>query len=544
MGLNRSTRKGPGWDITSQIFVFEDPARIKRTLNAIFGAVLLGSISIAILAYLIPWETALKLSLTSAACFTGIMLIHRRGHPRQASLLALATLTVVSLLGVVTGDGIHDAAIVMLPVIIALGSIVLSRPLFYGLTILILASILTIGTLEYQGVITNKYHGTWIPGDIVILFLITLSCAVIMRLLTLGLNESLVRAHTSEQNYREIFNTSTDAIFIHDAATGEILDVNDRMLEIFGFTRKELDASSFEVIITGDPPFALEDAQRHMKKAVEEGPQVFEWLSRRKGGHRFWCEVALRLTEIGGEDRILAVVRDVDDRKRMEELSKDFPPGLFYDVAFDGAEYVERSIENVQVDIVYGAVLAILVVFVFLRSWRSTFIVSLAIPTSLIATFGFMRLFGFSLNNLTTLALALSVGVVIDDAIVVLENIYRHQEDGESPFTAAMKGTREIALAAMAATFAIAAVFIPVAYMKGMIGQFLFEFGISVAAAVLISLFVALTLTPMLCSRILKVKPTHGRLYDALENAFNGLENADRISRDCRQYDVRFLTDG
>ncbi len=319
MGLNRSTRKGPGWDITSQIFVFEDPARIKRTLNAIFGAVLLGSISIAILAYLIPWETALKLSLTSAACFTGIMLIHRRGHPRQASLLALATLTVVSLLGVVTGDGIHDAAIVMLPVIIALGSIVLSRPLFYGLTILILASILTIGTLEYQGVITNKYHGTWIPGDIVILFLITLSCAVIMRLLTLGLNESLVRAHTSEQNYREIFNTSTDAIFIHDAATGEILDVNDRMLEIFGFTRKELDASSFEVIITGDPPFALEDAQRHMKKAVEEGPQVFEWLSRRKGGHRFWCEVALRLTEIGGEDRILAVVRDVDDRKRMEE---------------------------------------------------------------------------------------------------------------------------------------------------------------------------------------------------------------------------------
>jgi HAE1 family hydrophobic/amphiphilic exporter-1 len=211
-------------------------------------------------------------------------------------------------------------------------------------------------------------------------------------------------------------------------------------------------------------------------------------------------------------------------RQRMDELSKDFPPGLFYDVAFDGAEYVEKSIENVQVDIVYGAILAILVVFVFLRSWRSTLIVSLAIPTSLIATFGFMRLFGFSLNNLTTLALALSVGVVIDDAIIVLENIYRHQEEGESRMTAALNGTREIALAAMAATFSIAAVFIPVAYMKGMIGQFLFEFGISVAAAILISLFVALTLTPMLCSRILSVKPKHGRLYDALENAFKGLE--------------------
>jgi HAE1 family hydrophobic/amphiphilic exporter-1 len=213
-------------------------------------------------------------------------------------------------------------------------------------------------------------------------------------------------------------------------------------------------------------------------------------------------------------------------RERMEELKKDFPPGLFYDVAFDGAEYVEKSIENVQVDIIYGAILAILVVFVFLRSWRSTFIVSLAIPTSLVATFGFMRIFGFSLNNLTTLALALSVGVVIDDAIVVLENIFRHQEEGEDPFTAALRGTKEIALAAMAATFSIAAVFIPVAYMKGMIGQFLFEFGISVAAAILISLFVALTLTPMLCSRILTITPKHGRLYELLEQGFKNLEVA------------------
>ncbi|HSN55786.1 MAG TPA: efflux RND transporter permease subunit, partial [Candidatus Sulfomarinibacteraceae bacterium] len=219
-------------------------------------------------------------------------------------------------------------------------------------------------------------------------------------------------------------------------------------------------------------------------------------------------------------------------RARMEELSEDFPPGLFFDVAFDGAEYVERSIKNVQVDIIYGAVLAILVVFVFLRSWRSTFIVSLAIPTSLVATFGFMRIFGFSLNNLTTLALALSVGVVIDDAIVVLENIFRHQEEGASPFAAAVSGTREIALAAMAATFSIAAVFIPVAYMKGMIGQFLFEFGISVAAAILISLFVALTLTPMLCSRILTVKPKHGRLYELLETGFRGLERGYERSLD------------
>lgn len=212
--------------------------------------------------------------------------------------------------------------------------------------------------------------------------------------------------------------------------------------------------------------------------------------------------------------------------ERMAELEAEFPEGLTWDIAFDGAEYVEKSIANVQFDIAYGAILAILVVFAFLRSWRSTFIVSLAIPTSLIATFGFMRVFGFSLNNMTTLALALSVGVVIDDAIVVLENIFRHQEEGEEPFEAARKGTKEIALAAMAATFSIAAVFLPVAYMKGMIGQFLFEFGVSVSVAILVSLFVALTLTPMLCSRMLRVKPKHGHLYQVLERGFQRLEGA------------------
>lgn len=209
---------------------------------------------------------------------------------------------------------------------------------------------------------------------------------------------------------------------------------------------------------------------------------------------------------------------------RMHEIDDDFPEGMTWDIAFDGAEYVEVSIENVQFDIAYGAVLAILVVFVFLRSWRSTFIVSLAIPTSLITTFGFMRMLDFSLNNMTTLALALSVGVVIDDAIVVLENIFRHQEEGEDPLEAASGGTREIALAATAATLSIAAVFLPVAYMEGMIGQFLYEFGVTVAVAILVSLFVALTLTPMLCSRILRIRPKHGRLYEVLERGFQALE--------------------
>jgi len=233
-------------------------------------------------------------------------------------------------------------------------------------------------------------------------------------------------------------------------------------------------------------------------------------------------------------------------RHRMAGLAPDLPEGVSYDIAFDAAEYVEKSIRNVQVDIAWGAVLAVLIVFLFLRSWRSTFIVSLAIPTSIVATFGFMRLFGFSLNNLTTLALALSVGVVIDDAIIVIESIFRHMEGGEPPFEAARRGSREIALAAMAATFSIAAVFVPVAYMKGMIGQFLYEFGLSVAVAILISLFVALTLTPMLSARLLGVRRAPGRLHRTLERLFERLEAAyaRALDRSLRHKGVTLLAAG
>jgi len=312
-------RQGSGLELTSEIFVFEDPARINRTLNRLFWAFFLGSLSIFILSIIITWHMAIKLSLGSAISFGFVILVQRRGHPRAASLLALATIVVFSLAGVVTGDGIHDAAIVILPVIIALSSLVLGKELFYGLTGLVLAAIVSIGILESRGIITNKYNGLWETGDIAILFLIALGTAVIMRLLPVGMKDNLIRAHTRERNYREIFNTSSDAIFIHDAATGAILDVNDRMLEIFGFDREELVATSFEGTMTGIPPYTLEHAQAHMKRAVEEGPQVFEWTARRKNGEHFWVEVSLRRTEIGGMDRILAVVRDIDDRKRMEE---------------------------------------------------------------------------------------------------------------------------------------------------------------------------------------------------------------------------------
>ena len=194
--------------------------------------------------------------------------------------------------------------------------------------------------------------------------------------------------------------------------------------------------------------------------------------------------------------------------------------GIHLDITFDQSQFIRRSIEDVEVSLWLGGVLAVLIIFVFLRSVRSTLISAVALPTSVIATFAFIQIFGFTLNNMTMLGLSLSIGILIDDAIVVLENIYRRMEEGETPMTAAREGASEIGLAVMATTFSIVAVFVPVAFMKGIVGKFFFEFGITVTVAVLISLFVSLTLTPMLTSRFLSYTPKHGKVYMFLEKGF------------------------
>jgi len=199
------------------------------------------------------------------------------------------------------------------------------------------------------------------------------------------------------------------------------------------------------------------------------------------------------------------------------------PQGMKLDITFDQSKYIRRSIEDVQVSLWLGAVLAVLIIFVFLRSVRSTLISAVALPTSVIATFAFIQTFGFTLNMMTMLGLSLSIGILIDDAIVVLENIYRRMEEGEPPMQAAREGASEIGLAVMATTFSIVAVFVPVAFMKGIVGKFFFEFGITVTVAVLISLFVSLTLTPMLTSRFLSYQKKHGKLYMFLEKGFDKL---------------------
>jgi HAE1 family hydrophobic/amphiphilic exporter-1 len=212
---------------------------------------------------------------------------------------------------------------------------------------------------------------------------------------------------------------------------------------------------------------------------------------------------------------------------RMRDL---LPAGLSFgdrSSAIDFTRAIREAVDETLFALYFGAVLAVLTVFVFLRRTRPTLIIATAIPLSIVATFGVMWLLDFTLNVMTLLGLTLAVGVVVDDAIVVLENIERHREAGEEPFEAASKGTREISFAAAAATFSIAAVFLPITFAEGILGNFLREFGVTVAASVLISLFVALTLTPMLAARMPPPRPRgHGSIYDYLERGFNWLERS------------------
>ena len=210
--------------------------------------------------------------------------------------------------------------------------------------------------------------------------------------------------------------------------------------------------------------------------------------------------------------------------EELPRIQQSLPPGVKITAAFDQSIFVKRSIQEAEETLIIAALLVVVIIFVFLRNLRATIIPGLAIPTSIVAAFAIMYFLGFSINNFTLLALTLAIGIVVDDAIIVLENAYRHQEElGEDPVTAAVNGTREIAFAVLATTISLVAVFTPLAFLKGSTGRLFNEFGIAVAGSVIISGFVALTLTPMLCAKILRVPQRHGTLYRALENGFNRL---------------------
>jgi HAE1 family hydrophobic/amphiphilic exporter-1 len=186
--------------------------------------------------------------------------------------------------------------------------------------------------------------------------------------------------------------------------------------------------------------------------------------------------------------------------KALLEMKAALPPGLKLELVTDSSRPIRVAVENVRRTLIEGALLTVLIVFLFLNSWRSTVITGLTLPISIIGTFLFMNLFGFTINNITLMALSLCVGLLIDDAIVVRENIVRHVLMGKTPYQASMDGTKEIGLAVLATTLSIVAVFLPVGFMGGIIGKFFHEFGITIVAAVLISMFVSFTLDPMLSS--------------------------------------------
>src|SRR6185295_18184565 len=185
-------------------------------------------------------------------------------------------------------------------------------------------------------------------------------------------------------------------------------------------------------------------------------------------------------------------------RDMVDEINKTLPKGTKMEVTQDGGKDAENSLKNVIEALMFGAVLTIFVVYAFLNSWRSTLITALSLPTSVIAAFIAVWLCGFTLNFMTLLGLSLAIGVLIDDAIVVRENIVRHMERGEDRITAAQNGTAEIGLAVAATTFSIVAVFVPVAFMPGVPGEWFRPFGLTVVASVLVSLFISFTLDPML----------------------------------------------
>ena len=217
-------------------------------------------------------------------------------------------------------------------------------------------------------------------------------------------------------------------------------------------------------------------------------------------------------------------------REALPGIQQTLPPGVKLDIAFDGSVFVTHSINDARLTLLIAAILVVLIIFVFLRNLRATIIPGLAIPTSIVATYAIMYFLGYSINNFTLLALTIAIGIVVDDAIIVLENAYRHQEElGEAPEQAAMRGTGEIGFAVIATTIALVAVFTPLGFLRGSTGRLLSEFGIAVAGAVVISGFVALTLTPMLCAKVLRVPHEHGAIFKMFERGFNAL--ADRYAR-------------
>ncbi|MBE0425942.1 MAG: efflux RND transporter permease subunit [Nitrospirae bacterium] len=263
-------------------------------------------------------------------------------------------------------------------------------------------------------------------------------------------------------------------------------------VKIKGEITEVQDFNDLIVAYHGGAPVRIRDVGR-----VEDGMQERRSIARFNG----LPAVGLGIQKQSGTNTVEVIDRI---KKELVTIKNSLPPGMRLGISFDQSDFIKRSIHEVQYQLVYGGLLAAFIVFVFLRNIKSTVIIALSIPISLISTLILINAFGFTFNNMTMLAFAIAIGTLIDNAIVVIENIFRHMEKGMTPREAALFSTSEIGFAIMAATFTTVVIFLPVAFMKGIIGMFFMEFGLTIVFALFISLFVAFTFTPMMASRYLK----------------------------------------
>ena len=294
-----------------------------------------------------------------------------------------------------------------------------------------------------------------------------------MQALRVGVNDVMAAVRDENQNF----------------PAGSVKRGNDdRVVEVTGRLAEPGHFADLIVARRGSAPVYLRQVA-----TVVDGQQELESVALLNGARA----LAIDVVKTQGSNTI-EVARGV--RQAIEELRKSLPSDVELDIVRDSSRGIQNSVNNVQETMVEGGLLTIAIVFLFLHSWRSTVITGLALPISVLGAFMVLASFGFTLNVLTLMALSLAIGILIDDAIVVRENIMRHIGFGKTHRQAAIDGTEEIGLAVLATTFCIVAVFLPVAFMGGIIGRFFFQFGVMVSAAVLISLFVSFTLDPMLSS--------------------------------------------
>ncbi|MCP4632651.1 MAG: efflux RND transporter permease subunit, partial [candidate division Zixibacteria bacterium] len=343
------------------------------------------------------------------------------------------------------------------------------------------------------------------------------------------------------------------AVRLVGGALREILvDIDPSKLEEFGFSVQEINKSismaNIDIpggkIEKGDSELIIRTSGK--LKKISDFNEII--VDNNSGRQTYLSEVAAiydttekatSLTKYNGEIAVgLEIIRQSGANtvntaeaviEEVEDIRDALPEGIKIDVVRDNSIFIKDSIHDVLINILYGGALAVLVIFLFLADIPSTLISAIAIPTSIIATFTFMRMLGFTINFMSLLALSLAVGLLIDDAIVVIENIYRHLSQGKSGIKAASEASSEIGLAVTTTTLAIVVVFIPVAFMEGIVGRFFYQFGLSIAISVLISLLIAFTLTPMLSSRWLKHQEGNQSFFKRLFGPFN--RSVERFSK-------------